>query len=132
MIAAAVAAAAAAATWGITQILGHLFEKAAALASGDAPVVLGLYLTSAVPSVLAAVCLAVGIGFARHRAVGTVQIQAGIVGAAAITLGALLWGVVGASAATLVRDGTLLALARRVIAPPDVQDLRPSQAQART
>jgi hypothetical protein len=128
LIAGGAAAVGAALTFGATQVLGHAFESLSGLVEGNAPVVLALYLPSAVPNVLGGAQLNVGIGYARHRAVGLARIGAGLVAAVCIPLGAYLGGVVAAAGATLLRDSTLLVLARRVIAdPPDPEELRPAE-----
>jgi len=128
LIAGGAAAIGASLTWGATQALGALIGSLSGLASGSAPLVLGLYLPSAVPNVLGGAQLNVGIGYARHRAVGLARIKAGLVAVVCIPLGAYLGGVVAAAGATLLRDSTLLALARRVIVdPPDPQELRPAE-----
>jgi O-antigen/teichoic acid export membrane protein len=117
-VAGIVAALFAALSWGVTQIAGSSIGELSAVATGDGPIVLGLYLAAMIPFVLGAVCFAIGIGYARHRAVGTAQILTGVIGVASITTGAYFAGAVGAAAATVLRDSTLLILASRVITSP--------------
>jgi O-antigen/teichoic acid export membrane protein len=128
LIVGVLAGALAALTWAVTQVLGDSVAALAALAAGTAPLVLAIYLPSAVPSVLAAVHYAVGIGYARHRRVGLARIKAGLVALVCIPLGAFLGGVVAAAMAAVVRDFTQLAFARGVVAdPPAAEELRPRE-----
>lgn len=114
-------------TWAVVIIGGDSIDKISAVASGDGPIVLALYLAAMVPFVLGGACGAIGVGFARHRAVGTAQIATGIIGVITITIGASVAGAVGAAAATVARDVMFLVLASRVIADPPYPESPPPQ-----
>jgi O-antigen/teichoic acid export membrane protein len=125
VVAGAAALALALVTWIVTQVAGGAVDALSALADGDAPLVFGLYLVAAIPFVLSSVCVAIGVGFARHRGVGMAEIVAGGLGVGFMTAGAATAGAVGAAAGTLVRDGVLLYMTSRVIAnPPAPEELR--------
>ena len=98
----------AAATWVVVQLAGSVIPRLAALTSQDGKLVLGFCLAAAVLATLAGVHLVVGVGIGRHRSVGLAGIVTGCFAAVCITVGALLFGVVGAGAGTLARDGFLL------------------------
>jgi O-antigen/teichoic acid export membrane protein len=118
----------AAVTWIVTFFAGDLIDKLSGLAEGNGPLVLALCLIAAPLSVVGTVWLFMGIGFGRHRAVGTYQIGLGSFAAAVIVIGALVAGVVGAAAATVVRDLVRMAVLRRLAVPPREHETVPPAA----
>jgi O-antigen/teichoic acid export membrane protein len=108
----------AAVTFGLTQLLGGSIGELSGLSDGDGPAVLGLCLAAGAFSVGAQVCFWIGIGFARHRAVGVGQVVGGLLGSVLIMVAAGAGGVIAAAAASIGRDAILFAIARTVTSPP--------------
>jgi O-antigen/teichoic acid export membrane protein len=104
--------------WIVALLAGDSIDKFAGLAHGDGPLVLALCLVAGPLGAVVAVCLIVGAGLGRHRPVGVTQIEVGICAVAAIVVGALVAGPVGAAAGTIVRDAVGFLLCRRLTVPP--------------
>jgi O-antigen/teichoic acid export membrane protein len=111
-------------TWGGAQLIGDTVGKLHDLTVGDGPAVLAICIAAAPVGVVAALTLIVGGGLGRHRRTGISQIQAGILGVAAIVAGAQLWGVVGAAVGTIVRDVVRVLIGWRLMAPPSEAERR--------
>jgi hypothetical protein len=92
----------------------ELFAKLEPLASGRSSVVLAVCLVAAIPSAVSGLYLMVAVGYGAHRLVGLARIATGLIAAGCIASGALLFGVVGAACGTLIRDATILVVARRI------------------
>ena len=116
-------------TWGGAQLIGDAVDKLHDLTVGDGPAVLALCLAAAPAGAVATLYFVVGGGFARHRRVGTSQVQAGAVGVAAIVAGAQLAGAVGAAGGTIVRDVIRVLLGRPLAAAPEGAE-SPAQPEA--
>jgi O-antigen/teichoic acid export membrane protein len=111
-------------TFGGAQLIGDSVSKLHDLTVGHGPAVLAICIAAAPVGAIAGICLIVGGGFGRHRPVGMTQIQAGVLGVAAIVAGAQLGGVVGAAVGTIVRDAVRLLLGWRLMAPPSESERR--------
>jgi O-antigen/teichoic acid export membrane protein len=105
-------------TFFLAQGVGDAISKLEGLTTGDGPLVLALCLAAAPVGVIADICVVMGGGFARHRAVGIRQAQAGGLSVAAIVAGAKLAGTVGAAGGTVVRDLARVLVTRRLATPP--------------
>jgi O-antigen/teichoic acid export membrane protein len=119
LVSAAIGTLLAIATWLVTVFAGDAIDKLSGLAAGDGPLVLALCLTAGPLSVVAGVWLLLGIGFGRHRAVGTFQIQAGVVAIGLIVGGAQVAGAVGAAAGTVLREIFRVIFGRRLTVPSE-------------
>jgi O-antigen/teichoic acid export membrane protein len=117
-------------TFVVALVTGDAISKLHGLANGDGPLVLGLCLAAAPIGVIADICVVTGAGFARHRAVGVRQAQAGVSAIAAIVAGAKIAGTVGAAAGTIVRDVARVLVTRGLATPPDEPKRTPAAAQS--
>lgn len=102
-------------TWLIIHFGASLFAKIAVLGTSRSEVVLAVCLIAAIPSAIGGLYLAVSIGYGAHRAVGTARMITGLIAAGCIIAGALLLGVVGAAIGTLVRDGMVAVVGRKIV-----------------